>query len=124
MRLARLSLIACIAALVAAPFAGAAARMWVGFHDDPSFRWEGDRAANIDRAAATNATMFRAVVTWADVAKTRPANASNPFDPAYQLGENTFPKEFQDRFHLPPAATNGGAETMYPEFMDKLKQAK
>jgi len=44
--------------------------------------------------------------------------------PAYQLGENTFPKEFQDRFHLPPAATNGGAETMYPEFMDKLKQAK
>jgi hypothetical protein len=44
--------------------------------------------------------------------------------PAYQLGENTFPKEFQDRFHLPPAASNGGAETMYPEFMDKLKQAK
>ena len=31
--------------------------------------------------------MFRAVVTWADVAKTRPANASNPFDPAYQLGD-------------------------------------
>ncbi len=44
--------------------------------------------------------------------------------PAYQLGENTFPKEFQDRYHLPPIATNGGAETMYPEFMDKLKQAK
>jgi hypothetical protein len=44
--------------------------------------------------------------------------------PAYQLGEATFYKEFQDRFHLPKFAIDGGAETMYPEFMDKLKQAK
>src|SRR4051812_28558548 len=44
--------------------------------------------------------------------------------PAYQLGEATFYKEFQDRFHLPKIAIDGGAETMYPEFMDKLKQAK
>jgi len=44
--------------------------------------------------------------------------------PAYQLGEATFYKEFQNRFHLPKFAIDGGAETMYPEFMDKLKQAK
>jgi hypothetical protein len=44
--------------------------------------------------------------------------------PAYQLGEATFYKEFQDRFHLPKFAIDGGAETMYPEFMDKLKQAR
>jgi len=44
--------------------------------------------------------------------------------PAYQLGEATFYKEFQDRFHIPKFAIDGGAETMYPEFMDKLKQAK
>jgi hypothetical protein len=44
--------------------------------------------------------------------------------PAYQLGEATFFKEFEDRFHLPKFAIDGGAETMYPEFMDKLKQAK
>jgi len=44
--------------------------------------------------------------------------------PAYQLGEATFYREFQDRFHLPKFAIDGGAETMYPEFMDKLKQAR
>ena len=27
------------------------------------------------------------------------------------------------RFHIPKFAIDGGAETMYPEFMDKLKQA-
>ena len=44
--------------------------------------------------------------------------------PAYQLGENGFLKEFRDRYHLPDIAVRGGAETMYPEFADKLKQAK
>ena len=44
--------------------------------------------------------------------------------PAYQLGEATFYKEFQDRFHIPKFAIDGGADTMYPEFMAKLKQAK
>ena len=29
-----------------------------------------------------------------------------------------------DRFHLPEIAVKGGAETMYPEFQEKLKQAK
>ena len=44
--------------------------------------------------------------------------------PAYQLGENAFLKEFRDKFHLPERAVRGGAETMYPEFADRLKQAK
>lgn len=44
--------------------------------------------------------------------------------PAYQLGENVAYKEFQDRFKIPKIALDGGAETMYPEFIDKLKQAK
>ena len=44
--------------------------------------------------------------------------------PAYQLGENVFYKEFEQRFKIPKFAIDGGAETMYPEFMDKLKQAK
>ena len=86
-RLARLTAVACLAALCAAPLGATADRMWIGFHDDPSFRWESDRTSMLDRAKAANATMFRAVVTWADVAKTRPANAANPFDPAYQLDD-------------------------------------
>ncbi len=52
------------------------------------------------------------------------ANRPKGAVPAYQLGENTFPKEFRDRYKLPEIAIRGGAETMYPEFIDKMKQAK
>jgi hypothetical protein len=76
-----------LAAAVAAPLSGSAPRMWVGFHDDPSFRWEGDRGATLDRVRAANATLVRAVVTWAQVAPERPANARDPFDPAYRLDD-------------------------------------
>ena len=86
-RLARLTAAACLAALVAVPLGAAADRMWIGFHDDPSFRWEADRTSMLDRAKAANATMFRAVVTWSTVAPTRPANAADPFDPAYRLDD-------------------------------------
>ena len=86
-RLARLTALACLAALTLVPAGLAGERMWIGFHDDPSFRWERDRTSMLDRAKATNATMFRAVVTWADVAKTRPATATNPFDDAYRLDD-------------------------------------
>jgi Cellulase (glycosyl hydrolase family 5) len=86
-RLARLTAVACLAALAAVPLGAAADRMWIGFHDDPSFRWEADRTSMLDRAQAANATMFRAVVTWATVAKTRPRKAADPFDPAYQLDD-------------------------------------
>ncbi len=61
--------------------------MWVGFHDDPSFRWEGDRDVTLNRARGANATMVRAVVTWASVAPTRPASAADPFDPVYKLDD-------------------------------------
>ncbi len=52
------------------------------------------------------------------------ANRPKGIVPAYQIGENTFLKEFRDRFKLPEIATRGGAETMYPEFIDKMKQAR
>jgi hypothetical protein len=41
--------------------------------------------------------------------------------PHYLPGQNPFLKEFRDRFGIPEDATRGGAETMYPEFMLKLK---
>jgi hypothetical protein len=84
-RLRRVFVVLTLTAAVAAPLAAGADRMWVGFHDDPSFRWEGDRSVTLDRARAANATLVRAVITWADVAPERPANPTDPFDPAYRL---------------------------------------
>ncbi len=41
--------------------------------------------------------------------------------PNHLPGTNTFLNEFAKRYHLPFQATRGGAETMYPEYMEKLK---
>ena len=82
-RISRLVLVACLAAALAAPTALAAERMWVGFHDDPSYRWVNDRQARVQASADANASIMRLLVQWNLVAKTRPANATDPFDPAY-----------------------------------------
>jgi hypothetical protein len=42
----------------------------------------------------------------------------------YLPGDNPFLEEFRQRHNLPEIATRGGAETMYPEFMQKLKSVK
>jgi len=57
--------------------------MWIGFHDDPSFRWVGDRASRIEASGQANSTIMRLLVQWNLVAKTRPSNALDSFDPAY-----------------------------------------
>lgn len=67
--------------------AGAAPRMYVGFHDDPNFRYEERRTEMLDQVKSTNATIVRTLVTWAIVAPTRPRNAANPFDPAYRFND-------------------------------------
>jgi hypothetical protein len=41
----------------------------------------------LDQAKAANTTIVRTLVTWADIAPTRPANAANPFDRAYQFND-------------------------------------
>jgi cellulase (glycosyl hydrolase family 5) len=76
--------LACLAAIVIIPqAAAAAARMYVGFQDDPSFRFRDTRQSNLDAAQAANATIIRSQVTWSQIAPTRPANGADPFDPAY-----------------------------------------
>jgi hypothetical protein len=85
--LSRLLVALAVAALAAAPAATAADRMWMGFHDDPVFRWNDGRADELDKAVAENATIIRTLVTWADVAPTRPSSPTNPFDPAYKLDD-------------------------------------
>ena len=85
----RLPLLAAIlVAAVLVPVASSADRMWIGFHDDPMFRFDTDRMTELDEATATNnASILRTLVTWANVAPTKPANASNPFDKAYNFDD-------------------------------------
>jgi hypothetical protein len=84
-----LPLIAAIfVAAVLAPIASSADRMWIGFHDDPMFRFDANRAGEMDNATSTNhASILRTLVTWKDVAPTKPANAADPFDPAYKFDD-------------------------------------
>jgi hypothetical protein len=41
--------------------------------------------------------------------------------PHHLPGANEFLKEFPSNFGIPVEATRGGAETMYPEYRQKLK---
>jgi hypothetical protein len=43
--------------------------------------------------------------------------------PNYLPGQNPFIHEFADKFNIPVEAALGGAETMYPEYQQKLKTA-
>jgi Cellulase (glycosyl hydrolase family 5) len=72
-----------VIAAIAAPAAVAAERMWVGFHDDPSFRWVNNRADRIQSSSGEGATIMRLLVQWNLAAPRRPSNPTNGFDPAY-----------------------------------------
>jgi len=86
-RTVRLVFVLSALAAVAAPAALAAERMWVGFHDDPSFRWVDDRSSRIQASAQQGSTIMRLLVQWNLAAPQRPANPSDPFDPAYTLDD-------------------------------------
>lgn len=74
-------------AALATPRATAAERMWIGFHDDPSYRWVNDRVARIERSSSDGANVVRLLVEWNRAAPRRPANPTNPFDRAYVLND-------------------------------------
>jgi hypothetical protein len=59
-------------AAVVAPASSAAERMWIGFHDDPSYRWVPQREPRIERSADDGATIVRLLVQWNLVAAERP----------------------------------------------------
>ncbi len=44
--------------------------------------------------------------------------------PAYMPGENPFLPDFARRFGLPGIAVRGGADTMYPEFVGRMRGAR
>ena len=74
---ARTIVIACLAAAVLVPAATAADRMWVGFQDDPMFRWDPQRMEAMDRARSNEARIVRTVVDWSRVAPDRPASPTD-----------------------------------------------
>ena len=82
-RTARLVVVLCLLGALAAPGAVAAERMWMGFHDDPSFRWSSNRAERVQASADSGSTILRLLVQWDLTAKERPARPADPFDPAY-----------------------------------------
>ena len=88
LKASRFALIA-FALLLAVPAAAAhaAQRMPIGFFDDPSFRWSPTRADNLRAAAADGASVLHTTATWASMAPTKPANAADGDDPAYELGD-------------------------------------
>ena len=86
-RIVRLVIVLSVLAGLSAPAAVAAERMWVGFHDDPSFRWVADRRRASRERSQTNATIMRLLVQWNLVAKTRPSSPTDSFDPAYNFDD-------------------------------------
>ena len=66
----------------------AAERMWVGFHDDPSFRWVGDRegarpGSRAERTRRSCGSSSSGTSRRRRVRRTRP----DPFDPAYNFDD-------------------------------------
>jgi hypothetical protein len=86
-RILRLVIALSVLAALAAPAAVAAERMWIGFHDDPSFRWVENRRERVQGASQKNATIMRLLVQWNLVARNRPSNPTNPSDPAYNFDD-------------------------------------
>ena len=51
-------------------------------------RFDTERQSEMDIAPSTNnASVVRTLVTWADVGADKPANAADPFDPAYRFDD-------------------------------------
>ncbi len=77
----------CAFAALGVPSALGAERMWIGFHDDPSFRWARDSTSRIESSATTGANVMRLLVHWDQTAPQRPAKPADPFDAAYRLDD-------------------------------------
>lgn len=83
----QLAVVAAVLGVVLSSPAAAADRMWLGFTDDPSLRFAEDRQAELDLVAASRATVVRTLVRWNAIAPEKPADATDPFDPAYRFDD-------------------------------------
>ena len=62
--LARLLIVALAILGLVTSSASAEERMWIGFHDDPTLRYGGNRQAELDKVRRANATIVRTLVEW------------------------------------------------------------
>lgn len=86
-RLAFAVVLVSVVVSAAASAALGADRMWVGFHDDPSYRWVPERMPRIQRSADDGATIVRLLVQWNLVAPQRPSTPADPFDAVYKFDD-------------------------------------
>ena len=84
--------------------------MYVGFHDDADLPLHDEPQPRCStRRASANATIVRTLVDWSKTAPTRPANAADPFDPAYRLNDiDELVRNAQARGHGGAASRSGG----------------
>jgi hypothetical protein len=102
--------------------ARAVARMPVGFYDDPSFRWSTQINQNLLSAQRTHASIIHVLANWSIIAQTKPKNALNGSDPAYQLSDlDTLVRQAQEfgfevlmTIAQTPKWANGGKTPNYP----------
>jgi len=112
----------CVALGAAVSPAAAAPRMWIGLLDDQTFRWAPDRTSGWNEAKHAHVSVVRTVVRWDQIARWRPANRLNPFDPAYNFKDlDDFVIHAQQRgievlltLWGTPAWANGGAGANVP----------
>jgi hypothetical protein len=104
-------------------------RLYVGFQDDPSFRWHPARGDTLTAAAGAGATVIRTTVQWHQAAPRRPARAADPFDPAYRLADvDELVRNAQQRglevvitiWGTPPWANGGLGPNRVPQRVDDL----
>lgn len=62
-------------------------RVLIGFQDEPTLRWGGDRATMLDRAHEAGAVLIRTTVAWAQATPRRPRSPRSSFDPAYRFAD-------------------------------------
>jgi hypothetical protein len=81
----RIFVLVAVTAAVFSAHAAAGPRLYVGLFDDRAFRWQPNRAANLDLAQRDGVSVIRTIVDWSEVAPKRPRDPASPFARGYRL---------------------------------------
>jgi hypothetical protein len=129
--LVRLAAALALLAMALATPAFGAARMWIGFQDDPNLRWNDHRVSAREQTVAEHATMLRTWVFWPYVAPTQPADPTDSDDPAYNFKDlDEFVRQAQIHgqevlltiWGTPPWANGGKGPNVLPTNIGAFQQ--